>query len=391
MGHIRVRKETGNLLLDFRFQGLRCREQTALSDTSANRKKLQRLLDQIEEDILLGRFVYEHYFPNSKLAQQFSQSLKLQLAVNKAGRLPTFAEFVEIWLDEMAVSWRKSYRSTVETLINRRLLPTFSERLVDRITKADIMQFRASLGKVRRENDMGLTAGYINRHIKIMYMILNEAADRYQFTAPLRLKPLKIQKTDVDPFTLDEVKLFLANVDSNFRDYYLVRFFTGMRTAEVDGLQWRYVDFDRGLILVRETWVRNAVEYTKNDGSQREIRMSAPVRQALTRQFEVTGDSTFVFTTRKGTPQHHRNVTQRVWYPTLKALGLRNRTPYQTRHTAATLWLAAGENPEWIARQMGHTTTEMLFRVYSRYVPNLTRQDGSAADALLARFELGDA
>ena len=48
-----------------------------------------------------------------------------------------------------------------------------------------------------------------------------------------------------------------------------------------------------------------------------------------------------------------------------------------------TLWLAAGENPEWIARQMGHTTTEMLFRVYSRFVPNLTRQDGSAFDRLL--------
>jgi integrase len=54
------------------------------------------------------------------------------------------------------------------------------------------------------------------------------------------------------------------------------------------------------------------------------------------------------------------------------------------RHTCATLWLAAGENPEWIARQLGHTTTEMLFRVYSRYVPNLTRRDGSAFDSLVS-------
>jgi len=53
------------------------------------------------------------------------------------------------------------------------------------------------------------------------------------------------------------------------------------------------------------------------------------------------------------------------------------------RHTAATLWLASGEAPEWIARQLGHTSTEMLFRVYSRYVPNLTRRDGSAMERLL--------
>ena len=48
-------------------------------------------------------------------------------------------------------------------------------------------------------------------------------------------------------------------------------------------------------------------------------------------------------------------------------------------------YLASGEAPEWIARQLGHTTTEMLFRVYSRFVPNLTRQDGSAIDRLLTR------
>ena len=68
----------------------------------------------------------------------------------------------------------------------------------------------------------------------------------------------------------------------------------------------------------------------------------------------------------------------------LRHLGLAPRRPYQMRHTAATLWLASGEAPEWIARQLGHASTEMLFRVYSRYVPNLTRRDGSAIDRLLA-------
>jgi integrase len=65
--------------------------------------------------------------------------------------------------------------------------------------------------------------------------------------------------------------------------------------------------------------------------------------------------------------------------------GPQDGRPYQCRHTAATLWLAAGEAPEWIARQLGHTTTEMLFRVYSRYVPNLTRRDGSAFERLITQ------
>ncbi len=95
--------------------------------------------------------------------------------------------------------------------------------------------------------------------------------------------------------------------------------------------------------------------------------------------------SEYVFCNQAGVPLDNKNFSDRVWYPLLRHLGLKERRPYQTRHTTATLWLSSGEAPEWIARQLGHSSTEMLFRVYSRFVPNLTRQDGSAMERLLAR------
>jgi integrase len=124
-----------------------------------------------------------------------------------------------------------------------------------------------------------------------------------------------------------------------------------MRTGEVDGLQWRYVDFDRRLILVRETLVRGRVEYTKTDGSQRDIQMSSPVYETLRAQREITGEGRFVFCTDTGAPLNHNNVTKRIWYPILRHLGSEKRRPYQTRHTAATLWLAACGF--WVARASG--------------------------------------
>ena len=51
---------------------------------------------------------------------------------------------------------------------------------------------------------------------------------------------------------------------------------------------------------------------------------------------------------------------------------------YQTRHSFASNALAAGEAPSWVSAMLGHTTPEILFKVYSRYIPNKTRQDGSA-------------
>ena len=170
----------------------------------------------------------------------------------------------------------------------------------------------------------------------------------------------------------------------DYKNYYLVRFFTGMRTSEVHGLQWEYVDFENRQILIRQALVRDELIYTKNDSSFRNIDMSEPVYQALLEQKKATGQFAFVFCGALGNPLHLNNVNDRVWYPLLRNLNMKRRRPYQTRHTAATLWLASGEAPEWIARQMGHTTTEMLFRIYSRYVPNLTRQDGSAMERLLA-------
>jgi len=93
--------------------------------------------------------------------------------------------------------------------------------------------------------------------------------------------------------------------------------------------------------------------------------------------------SEYVFCSGNGIPFSRHNFANRIWHPLLTQLNIKRRRPYQTRHTAATLWLASGENPEWIARQMGHTSTRMLFTTYSRYVPNLTRKDGSAFEQLL--------
>ncbi|MDC0069414.1 tyrosine-type recombinase/integrase [Gammaproteobacteria bacterium] len=216
--------------------------------------------------------------------------------------------------------------------------------------------------------------------------IMNEAAERYEFSSPFKnIKPLKVSRTDVDPFTLAEVRQLIDHVRPDYKNYLIVRFFTGMRTGEVHGLKWKHVDFEHRQILVRESFVAGRQTTTKTDGSTREIQMSQPVFDALKQQSKVTCDFDYVFTNKAGNPLSVHNVTKRIWYPLLTRLALPPRRPYQTRHTAATLWLAAGENPEWIARQMGHSTTEMLFRIYSRYVPNLTRQDGSAFESLLNR------
>ncbi len=380
-----INSRSGKLQVDFRYQGQRCRETTKFIDTPVNRKKLQKVIERMEAEILLGTFVYRNYFPKSKQAAIFNDIEKAgTLALEEAVTSPLIKDFAMTWFDTKKVEWRYSYQLTTMNHLTSYIIPRLGEKRVGDITRADILDFRSSLAKEPRQKSKPLKATSINKIMMPLRIMLEDAADRYDFTSPFkRIKSLKIERTSVDPFTLDEVMLCINNVREDFKDYYTVRFFTGMRTGEIDGLQWKYIDFERREILVRETYVRNELTYTKNNSSQRDIYMSQPVFEALKQQFEVTGHGDLVFCNRDGEFLSNKNVTNRVWYPLLAYLGLKKRVPYQTRHTAATLWLAAGEAPEWIARQMGHTTTEMLFRIYSRYVPNLTRKDGSAFERLL--------
>jgi integrase len=207
-----------------------------------------------------------------------------------------------------------------------------------------------------------------SRILAPLTQIPNEAAERYGFASPVvKLKRLKTRKSDVDPFSLDQVQKILATVRVDWRDYFTVRFFTGMRTGEAHGLKWKYIDFEHRLILIRETFVLGEDDETKTEGSMRDIQMSQPVFEALKRQFEATGKlSAYVFCNREGQPIDNKNFSDRVWYPLLRHLEFAKRRPYQMRHTAATLWLASGEAPEWIARQLGHANTQLLFSVYSR-------------------------
>lgn len=402
MPSIRSRADNDLLFLDFRFGGTRCREQTLLPDTPTNRKKLEKILAKIEAEIAGGTFVYANYFPNSKALKRLSKACKADAAadvivmanaVDAGGDepptavTPLFRDFASQWVDEHSIEWRRSHICSLLSTLKGRLIPHFGGKVVSSITKSDILAFRAALAKVKGRGDKeGLSPKRINEIIGLLRQILSEAADRFQFTTPtLNIKTLRLRKTDVDPFSLVDVQRILATVRPDYQNYFTVRFFTGMRTGEVHGLKWKYVDFDLRVIRVRETFVLGEDEYTKTDGSQRDIQMSQPVVQALQRQFEATGKlSEYVFCNLMGQPLDNKNFSDRIWYPLLRHLGLDKRRPYQMRHTAATLWLASGEAPEWIARQLGHTSTEMLFRVYSRYVPNLTRHDGSAMERLLA-------
>lgn len=299
---------------------------------------------------------------------------------------PTFADFFPQWRAEMAPQWARLHRQGVEDIGQAHLLRAFGPMPLDTITRADVLAFRAALAQRQGYQGRPLSAGRIRKVLTILAQCLAEAGDRFGFPSPAdAVKRPKSPRTEIAPFSLTEIELLCREIREDLRPYLTSRFFTGLRTGEINGLKWEHIDLAAGLIRVRDTYSAGVDEpRTKTEYSQRDVPILAPVREALVVQWrDGRRDCPYVFHSRLGHPIDAHNFANRIWYPLLKRLGLAKRRPYQTRHTTATLLLAAGESPEWIARFMGHANTQMLFTVYSRYVPNLTRQDGSAIGRVL--------
>lgn len=390
MVNVRVRPETDRLVIDFRYRGKRCREYTALTATPANRRLVEGLARRIERELAQGTFQYDQFFPESPRAKQFSET-PMRGADNPGLAssdeiTPTLADFAELWFRESEPLWRTRYRGEVRATMDKHLLPALGDKPLSQITRADILGFRAEFAKRDGHGGRPISPQRVNKVVRLLRSILDEGCDRFGLISPGRsFKPLKQTRPEIQPFSLEEINRMVDGIRPDFRNYLVTRFYTGLRTGEINGLQWTDIDFDKQLIEVRRSASRGGDGGLKSASSRRAVPMVPLVLQALRAQREaIPHECPWVFATRGGSPIDEVNFCNRIWKPLLRHLDLAPRAPYQTRHTAATLMLASGENPEWVARVLGHSTTEMLFRVYSRFIPNVTRQDGRAFTGMVS-------
>src|SRR5688500_13130 len=163
MASVSARKESGLHFIDFRYGWERCREQTLLTDTPANRKRLEKVLAKIEADVAAGAFDYGRTFPNSRRTKAATQHD--EAAAEPGGSqvpkgtvpatpsttsrtTPTLAVFAEQWLRDHEVEWRRSHIKVLRSTVEKHLVPALGVRPVESITKSDILGLRTSLAEL---------------------------------------------------------------------------------------------------------------------------------------------------------------------------------------------------------------------------------------------------
>ena len=278
------------------------------------------------------------------------------------------------------------------------MIPFFgADRSMSAFTIEDVERFVGHLKSRPGVKSETLSAVRVNKVRNLLRKLLDRAVKNGWLAANpvLEVPRLREDPADIDPLSWKEVRLLLDKGfrhDPEMRRFYTVAIFTGVRTSELIALKWADLDetSDPPMAHIKRSFTKADGEHlTKTPGSARALDLRPQAALALKEQQAASRlRSEYVFPNSLGGPLDRDNLMNRVWYPALRRAGLRERPPYQTRHTFASLALSAGEEIGWVARQMGHTTTATVIKHYYKWIRNNTRQDGSALDRAAAEFGL---
>ncbi len=375
-----VFKKGHKLWVDFIYLGHRVRESSGLSDTPNNRKKIRRQLDLIVAEIENGVFEFAKRFPHSKRKAQFAELENRIFTKDPEDVL--FGEYVKKWWCEMKPGMTENQIRDYTSILKCHLLPYYSKRPFSEFTPVLQKKFLALLKSKKVGPKKTLSARRIQNIMIPLRIITRDAIIEhswYNFPDPFfGLKLPKTPKTRVFPFSFREWKILMKFIMRWYQPYFEFAVQTGLRPSEQVALKWQAIDQD--FVHIELSRVRNREKTDlKTEDSRRSIALRPAMARTLEAQRQLTKDieSPYVFLNIEGRPILQDKLWEH-WVIAMRNSGLKRRRMYETRHTFASWALAAGETPEWVARTLGHVDTTMVYRTYGRYIPNLTRKDGSA-------------
>jgi len=374
----------GKLWVDFRYLGERVREPSGLDDSQLSRKTIRNQLDLIVAEIDNGIFEFAKRFPHSKKKDYFTELEGRTVAKDPAEVV--FTDYVEKWLKEMEPGMGVSMIRDYTSILNYHHIPYFSGMPFSEFNPLQMKKFVATLKGKKNQFDRPLSAKRIQNILIPLRAIVKDAIDEYSwldFADPFAgLKLPKPKKIAVQPFRFEEWQHLMEFIPVWYRNYFEFAVQTGLRPSEQVALKWAAVD--EKFIHIELSRVRNREkEDLKTESSRRRIDIQSGMRHVLLKQWEQTKDlnKPYVFINTFGRPILQDKLRE-MWARVIKKSGIRYRRMYECRHTFASWALAAGETPEWVARTLGHVDTSMVYKTYGRYIPNLTRRDGSAFEKL---------
>lgn len=286
----------------------------------------------------------------------------------------------------------------------KRLKGYFKDTPLSEIRQTDILKYRQHFSRLANKT-LAEDQSLLNRVFELA--IADNLIDRNPVTG---IKKLRLSKNQADPFTRADIELIIEHspADDIYADISLLCSYTGLRISEALALAYEDIDWHNRVIRIQRAVVLGEYKITKTDGSERDVEINELAFELIRKIQHRTGNrqvrtisvlqldkktrknahvrflfyrpySRKVFTDSRNLANGYKKVLMRA--------GVRHRGISQTRHTFASQAITAGVNLHWLAAQLGHSDTTMIYRHYGKFIKDDNRNQSSLLTQHLRRQE----
>lgn len=315
-------------------------------------------------------------------------------------------EFCERWLAAVEHRVKPTTHYGYRVSLEKHVTPVLGDVAVQRLQPLHLTHLYAELLKKRihPERPETLSPTTVRLVHRALHAALEDAVrwGLLPWNPADRVKPPKASRYVGEVWTPQEAWAFLAEAQhSRWYALFFLALMTGMRRGELLGLKWSDVDWQEGVIWIRQNLTkagsRRVIQSPKTHRSSRPVDVGPDVLEVLRQHREKQekerlemgedwANEDWVFTTSLGTPIEPSNL-RREFRAIITRAGLRKIRFHDLRDTHVSLLALAGVDPRVISERVGHSNVAFTQQTYQHLFASQRKKAALAVSQLLGPRE----
>ena len=328
----------------------------------------------------------------------------------------TLCDYLDLWLEQKRNDVRQptfeGYDSQVKRIkdyfrIDNPRMKDFTPRMAD-----TFFRYMLESGKISQKTgraDGPLSPKTVRAYKNILYGAFTQARiDGLVTVNPIEGVVVHGKQANVFDkgylfLTEDEIEELMDFIAKNYPQLLGIVFFGiyyGLRRSEILGLKWDAIDYDKGLIHIRHTIVRNkticATDQTKTSGSKRDLSLFPTAEKCLAKiRNQQEKDRNFYKSSYMNTEgyifcwedghSYDPNYITHLFRKAMTAFGRPEITLHKLRHTCASILIDRGWDVKKVQYWLGHEDVKTTLDIYAHYVRKKSNEEGNEMELLSAK------
>ena len=312
----------------------------------------------------------------------------------------TLSEWLEQWLEQMALTLRPGTLKRYRGDMDRHVKPRLGQKKLTQITAADLRTLYQTLLERGRLNPRpgqspGLSPATVHGIHAALHQALQAAAVQGLMpNNPARhVEPPKVPHNAMNILTVEQLEVFLdaAGKDPIWRDFFYTELTTGLRLGEICGLMWSDFDGRKGILRVtrtlhREKGGRLVAGGTKTYAGTRKILLPSTTAERLAERKRLSCSQWIFPNPLRPEAPLNPGTAYRQLKKILQATGLPELRFHDLRHTFATHALTSGVDAKTLSGILGHTKASFTLDTYIHTTGDMQRRAAEIVGGFLTDY-----